>query len=882
MDNALSFDLAALEQATTIKALRTLTEQQRDWMKSEFTQGTPVTVLVKARAHFIDQLLAHLWYREGLDTIHDVALVAVGGYGRGELHPHSDVDILVLSSKPLKKADAQRVGQFLTLLWDIRLNLGSSVRTVDQCVQLGGADQTIGTSLIEARLLCGAPQPFRKLQAAVQSKKFWPSDKLYAAKVAEQEERHDAHHDTGYNLEPNIKSNPGGLRDIQTIGWVAKRHFNVNSLAELIDKGFLTPDEYQELMECQNFLWLVRFLLHIEAGRAENRLLFDFQPRIAQALGYLDGGNRAVERMMKKLYQTIRRLRELCEMLMRLFDEAILGTADKLKVTPINSDFQKRGNLIEVKDGQIFIDRPESMLDLFLHIADDPEIVMLGATTIRALRQGRRAIAVRGQHLCDLPACRERFMTLLRHPRGIGRPFSRMHKHYILATYLPAWEQIVGQMQFDLFHAYTVDEHTYRLVQNIYHFIRPRQGEKKFPLCTELLRTMRKPELLFLGAIFHDIAKGRGGDHSELGAEEAQAFCALHGINDKDTALVMWLVENHLLMSVTAQKRDIHDPEVVREFAARLVDETHLDTLYCLTVADICATNDNLWNGWKDALLHELYHATQKVLRHGLQVSVDVSDRVNSNKSEALVLLGDSFSRDAIEALWARFYDDYFLRQTPEQIAWHCRHLLAQPADQPMVLISKHTTRGGTEIFLYTPDRANVFAHAVALFSRKGLNVHDAHIGSTRDGYVLDTFVVLEQDGEPLTAPLRVQEIATELPEAISCGAARPALPSRRLPRQMRHFNVPTQVTFLDTDDASRTMVELVTLDRPGVLAQIGQVFEEQQLNLHAAKITTIGERAEDFFILTTARGGALDNNEREQLKAELQRVLTVAFDDDH
>ncbi len=879
MDSDLRFDLTALEQATSLKALRTLLEQQRTALGQQFNAGRPVAELVSARAHFIDQLLALLWFRQGLDTITDIALVAVGGYGRGELHPHSDIDLLVLSNRPLKPADEQRVGQFLTGLWDIRLDIGSSVRTVRQCIELGGNDQTIGTSLIESRLLCGSPHPFHKLQRAMQSKTFWPSAKLYAAKLAEQEERHLAHHDTGYNLEPNIKANPGGLRDIQTIGWVAKRHFHVNSLTGLVDKGFLTADECQELMECQNFLWQVRFLLHMEAGRGENRLLFDFQPRIALALGYDEPGNRGVERMMKKLYQTIRRLRELNEMLMQLFDEAILGTVNSLQVTPINDDFQRREQLIEVRDPQLFIRRPETMLDLFLHIADDPQITKLGATTIRALRQGRRAIANQGIHLCELASCRERFMALLRHPRGIGRPISRMHKHYILATYLPAWEQIVGQMQFDLFHGYTVDEHTYRLIKNIYHFVRPGE-DHKFQLCTELVHAMRKPELLFLGAIFHDIGKGRGGDHSELGAADAAEFCNSHGIPASDAALVVWLVENHLLMSVTAQKRDIHDPEVVIEFATRLSDERHLDALYCLTVADICATNDNLWNSWKDALLHELYFATQKVLRNGLDAPTDIGQRLAQHKAEALALLDDC-DPEAVTALWARFYDDYFIRQNPEQIALHSRQLLSQPSDTTLVLISKQIVRGGTEIFLYGPDQPHVFAHAVALFARKGLNVHDANIGSTRDGYILDTFVVLEQDGEPLTAPQRVQEIISELPIAIRSSES-PNPPSRRLTRKMRYFNVPTAVTFLATEDASRTMLELVTLDRPGVLALVGQVLEERQFSLHAAKITTIGERAEDFFIITSHNGGGLDANERDALRIALEERLAVTFEDEH
>ncbi len=875
-----TFDIGRINSAHSIADLRKLNADNLISLKARFLSGDSVYQLVTDRAHFVDQLLIHLWFKHDLDTIPDLALVAVGGYGRGELHPYSDVDILILSTRTVAAKAGDKISTFIATLWDIRLEIGQSVRTVGECIKLGKGDQTIGTNLTESRLLCGAPQPFRKLQQEVSSKRFWPSDKLYQAKLAEQEERHEQYHDTGYGLEPNIKSNPGGLRDIQTVGWVAKNHFNANSLEELIEHGFLTPEEYHELIECQGFLWQVRFLLHIEAGRSENRLLFEFQPKIATTLGFVAQGNKGVETFMKRLYQTIRRIRELNAMLMQLFGEAILGESRRWRAIKLDDRFTKRKHIIELNDLAAFKQRPQTILELFLHIADDPEITDISATTVRALREARRTLS---GHLCDHPACRTLFMELIKHPRGAGRPFDRMHRHHVLAAYFPQWEHIVGQSQFDLFHAYTVDEHTNRLVQNLYHFLRPKNDEHKgFHLCIELMQKMRKPELLFLAGIFHDIAKGRGGDHSQLGAVDALAFCQLHDIAENDAALVAWVVENHLLMSVTAQKRDIHDADVVNDFAEKIHDETHLDMLLCLTVADIRATNDNQWNSWKSALLQELYFATQKVLRRGLEKPVDMGAQIEQTKAEARDLLQlHGYAVAAVDQLWQRFYDDYFCRYTCDQIAWHTAGLLEHSdRSEPLVMVSKHITRGGTEIFVYAPERANVFAHAVALLDRKGLNIYDAQIMSTRDHYVLDSFVVLDREGEPLTAPLRVNELISELPKVIVDPGYKPASASRQLPRQMRHFNIDTSVTFLNVEDASRTMVELVALDRPGLLALVGAVFETLNLALQAAKITTIGERAEDFFILVNSNGGALTEQERQQLKLELCKALDLSFDD--
>jgi [protein-PII] uridylyltransferase len=844
------------------------------WLKSQYHAGVTVNQLVHYRAKFVDTLLTSLWQHCQLDQFKELSLIAVGGYGRGELHPQSDVDILILGKRQIPEQAKAQISEFITWLWDIRLEIGQSVRTIKECIQLGKNDITIGTNLLESRLICGATEPFEKLQQEVTSKRFWPSAELYQAKLQEQKDRHEQFHDTGYNLEPNIKSNPGGLRDIQTIGWVAKRHFNANSLQELIEHRFLTQEEHQELIECQSFLWQVRFILHIETERAENRLLFEHQPKIAAALGYCDEGNIAVEKMMKRFYQTVRRVRELNDMLMQLFDQEILGSNNKAKIYPIDSDFQRRGSMLEIIDEQLFAKRPEAMLELFLHIADDPAIKGISAETIRQLRISRRNF---NGFMIDQPQFRRLFVQLLKHPRGMGRPLSRMHKHSMLALYFPLWQQIVGQMQFDLFHAYTVDEHTARLLQNIYHFLRPRE-DASFPLCSELMRKMRKPELLFVAGLFHDIAKGRGGDHSELGAVDALAFCLQHDFNQGDAEIVAWLVENHLLMSVTAQKRDIYDPEVLTEFAEKVGDEKRLDFLFCLTVADICATNDHLWNTWKAALLRELYFATQALFRNDMEHEFDLAEQVSNIKHEARQVLLKTTSEEESDKVLSRFFDDYFLRHTPDQIAWHAQEILAHTSSEPLVLISKQMTRGGTEIFIYTEDATGLFAKSVALLDRKGLNVHDAQIMSTRDGHTLDSFVVLEQDGEPLTAPHRVEEIKRELIDALTSKVK--STSTRRAPRQIRHFSVATKVKFLNIEDHSRTMLELVALDNPGLLVTIGEIFEQHDLTLQAAKITTIGERAEDFFIITDRSGGALNTEAREQLKQALESQINQRIED--
>lgn len=856
--------LAVSADPLSTRDICSLSTNFNDWLKAAFTDFD-VDELLIARATYVDAILSKLWCQHHLDEF-QISLIAVGGYGRGELHPQSDVDILILTQQDTDADLEEKISSFITQLWDVKLDIGHSVRSVQECLKLGKEDVTIATNLMEMRHIAGTELLFQQLQPLVNNDSFWASKDFFIAKYNEQKNRHQQYNGSAYTLEPNIKANPGGLRDIQTIAWVAKRHFATESLEELIAHNYLYPNELFELLEAQDYLWRMRFALHMVSNRSENRLLFDHQADVAQLMGFGDKGKAAVERMMKRFFRILARVTELNTMLLQHFEDAIICKHETNEVIVINDEFEIVNSLINTRNDRIFM-KPVKMIEMFLIIAQNPNITGIHSHTIRLMRYARRRLI---SGLIDYAECRRMFMSIMRHPKGLGLALDLMHKHSIIGSYLPTWRNIVGQMQFDLFHAYSVDEHTLRVVKNLYEFSQEEHNDK-FPLCSSIVQKLRKPEVLYLAGVFHDIGKGRGGDHAKLGAVDAFEFGLSHELSKHDSNMMSWLVEHHLLMSVTAQRRDINDENVIRTFGEIVRDEDHLNHLYCLTVADMRGTNEGLWNDWKANLLKELYFNTLRAFRNGLEKPVEVRSKIRENKQQASALLIEQgFDEETIKALWREFTVDYFLRYAPEQIARHCKHIFNHDREKPLVLINPVPFRGGTEVFIFTKDKNNTFANTAAFLDTKQLSIHDAKIITTKTGYTVNTFIVLDSRHKPLQENAYTHELSEALVAKLS--QTTPLnVASPRTRNSIKQFKVPLRANFIKQHAKNRTMIEIIALDRTGLLANIGEVFQKQEIDIHSAKIITFGEKADDVFTISNKDNTALT---KEQQKALAEKLI--------
>ncbi len=855
--------LAITKEALSSREICQLSQVFNTWLQTQFSLEE-VADLLNARADFVDQVLTKLWCQHQLDE-YQISLIAVGGYGRGELHPHSDVDLLLLTQDKIDKALEEKISAFITQLWDVKLDIGHSVRSVKECLKQAINDVTVATNLMEMRLICGNDSLTQQLQPLLNEDVFWTSKKFFIAKRKEQEQRHQQYHGAAYTLEPNLKANPGGLRDIQTIGWVAKRHFVADSLEELVEHEYLTRNEFFELLECQDYLWRMRFALHFVAGRSENRLLFDYQADVATLMGFGDQGKFAVERMMKRFFRIIGRVTELNTMLLQHFDQAILRENEQTEIIPIDRDFYYTNGLIQVATTHIFMN-PIKIMKMFLLIAQNDEVKGIHSQTLRLMRNARRRLI---SGLSDYAESRRLFIDIIRHPKGLGLAFTLMHRHGIIGAYLPEWKSIVGQMQFDLFHAYSVDEHSYRLIKNLYRFSQPEHNHQ-FPLCAKIVQRNRKPEVLFLAGVFHDIAKGRGGNHAELGAIDALAFSKTHKLNDHDGRMISWLVKHHLLMSVTAQRRDISDETVIQTFGEIVRDEAHLDFLYCLTVADMRATNESLWNGWKANLLEELYFNTKRAFRRGLEKPVDLRSKIRENQRQAIELLSEqNIAKAEFEPLWRDLKADYFLRYTPEQIAWHSQNIITHHNGNPLVLISSVPYRGGTQVFIYTKEHESIFAATVSLLATRKLSIHDAKIITSKSGYTLNTFVVLDQKGKAIDDQNRASEIAQAITNALT-NQNFDDVKMKPVSKRLKHFKTPTRISFIKTNNKRGSLLEIVSVDQPGLLAIISRIFRDNHINIHSAKITTFGEKAEDVFTISNNHNQTLTEQEETDLTTKL------------
>ncbi|HIG79363.1 MAG TPA: [protein-PII] uridylyltransferase [Cycloclasticus sp.] len=810
-----------------------------------------IEVLLEDRSDFIDHLLSNCWSDILGEHRDDISLVATGGYGRSELHPFSDIDLLIIFNADALEQFKSTLESFSTYLWDIGLKPGLSVRTIDDCIEQSKLDVTVITNLMEARFITGSESLFDLMQTETAADKIWSAIEFFHEKVAEQHNRHLKFGNTAYNLEPDIKEGPGGLRDIQTIQWITQRYFGSNALGELVNHAFLTKNEYRLLIKGQHFLWRVRFELHLLANRPENRLLFDYQNGLALAFGFEDGDNNlAVESFMQQYYRTVMDLERINELILQMFTEALENKA--MDVTPINESFRIVNGDIEVTHPDIFKTTPTALLDVFVQLQKNENIKGVRSGTIRLIRENLHLI---NENFRSIPDAKTLFLDIIRQPHGITHQLRRMNRYGVLAAYIPAFDDIIGRMQYDLFHAYTVDQHTLFIVRNLRRFALEKHKED-LPHCYEIFKQINKPELLYLAGLFHDIAKGRGGNHADLGMHDAVKFCQEHGYNSYDTNLVGWLVKNHLIMSMTAQRKDINDSVIIQKFAAKIGSLEYLDYLYLLTVADIRATNPTLWNDWKGSLLRELYINTQKVLRRGLISSTQDDDIKEMQYQARQELRARGLSDEKIDNVWHTISRDYFSRFSVEDSILHTLAISSCTKDElPLVLLRPHSSRGGAEIFIYVNDRSGMFAVCTATLDQLNLNILDARIISTHEGIALISFHVLENHGTPIPDLLRQQMIANVLRKNLINPEQAVLTVDRHKSRQAKHFEIETLVKFKEDHNQRYTIMEIETQDEPGVLSTIGQCFSACNVNVRNAKIATIGSQAIDVFYLTDDEG---------------------------
>ena len=828
-------------------ALDALVKLTREELSADFDKlvaqyrERPVTgAILAGRTKLVDRLLRQLW--RGFAMPGELALVAVGGYGRGELYPYSDIDLLVLLPEPETPELRARIGALITAFWDVGLEIGQSVRTIDDCLREAGDDITVQTNLLEARLLVGDAALFERFSGALREQLSLPD--FFEAKSSEQEQRYARYEDTPYSLEPNCKESPGGLRDLQMLVWISRAAGYRNDWREFLRHGLVTPSEARELRDVERFLQHTRIRLHLLTGRCEDRLLFDHQDAIARAFGCEpQGAKRASEVFMQQYYINAKKVTQLNTLLLLNFSEQVLSDENSPAMV-INDDFQSVRELLDICDDEVFSRRPSAMFECLLMLGQRMELKGLTARTVRSLWQHRTRInaAFRAD-----PENKALFVSIFHQKRNVLGIVRRLNQFGLLSRYLPAWNKILCQMQHDLFHVYTVDEHCLMVLRNLRRLTKVEHSHE-YPLMSRLILAFEDRWVLYVAALFHDIAKGRGGDHSKLGMGEARKFCVSHGLEAEHTELIVWLVGEHLTMSHIAQKQDIGDPDVVRRFAETVRDERHLTALYLLTHADIRGTSPKVWNSWKAKLLEDLFHSTQRML-HGAtaQEALGTDDRAE----DALRMLRFHGLRPGTEkTFWKHLDELYFLRHTADEISWHTRQLYYQPAPAGPIIKARLIERGDAlQLMVYAPDADDLFKRICGCIARLGFTIFDAKIHTTSHGYALDSFMLQNPQGGSgyrEVINLLEHELATHL-----SGEDTQERPSDvRLSRKLRHFAISPRVDIRADESGRKYVLSLTAVDRPYLLYDVAEVLGDAGVSVHFAKIATLGERVEDTFVI--------------------------------
>jgi [protein-PII] uridylyltransferase len=845
-----------------IKTWRSELKAQQSALEQTFLKNTNPASLLKKHTKLIDNLLRKVWQYSDLNN--EITLIAVGGYGRQALFPYSDIDLLILMPDNPSAAQNKKIEALVGVLWDLGLNIGHSVRTLQECISEAADDATVQTNLLESRLICGSKVIYT--QFFIEIKQQLNAATFLDAKMAEQNKRHAKFNDTGYSLEPNIKESPGGLRDIHTILWLAQSQGLGNNWLELAKNGVISESELSEIKRHERNLNTLRIRLHYLAKRREDRLLFDFQNDLASSLGLVNTpSKRASEQLMQSYYRSVRYINLINEILLKSF--AIRSVA-KASSTVINARFIAQNKWLEAVTPDLFQNQPSAILECFLLLQQHPELEGFSPLLLRQLQDATKLITKAFRESTENQAL---FLTILKQQYGVHQSMRRMNRYGVLGKYIPAFGKIIGQMQHDLFHVYTVDEHTLKLLANLRRFSKP-QLAHEFPLCSQLFADFKQPHLLYLAAIFHDIAKGRGGDHSELGKKDAKRFCELHQLPEEDTKLVVWLVEKHLQLSKVAQKSDLSDPAVIAQFAKLMKNETYLIALYLLTVADIRATSPAVWNAWKAKLLESLFLETRRAIN---DPSFSVKNAISERQDQARVKLKKyGLSASAYAVFWNNVGEAYFSRFNSHEIAWQTRLLIPHVLTE-VPIVRAHLSRDGDgiEVMIYTRAHQTLFARICNFFDRIGYSIGQAKIYTTNHDYALNTFIVLHESATEISYTGLIKHIEENLRDKILTTSPVENPIQGRLNRQVKHMPITTEVIFDTIPECSYQMFDIIAGDQPGLLANIAFVLIAHDIKVHHAKINTLGNRAEDSFLISDKHNKPLSNIKLAQLQAALMQL---------
>ncbi|WP_024851168.1 [protein-PII] uridylyltransferase [Hydrogenovibrio kuenenii] len=859
------------ERKVSLQNGRLLLEQFNQQQFEKFDNNSSIESLLKERTSFVDQLIIKIWHHFlSKEEQENISLVAVGGYGRQELQPYSDIDLLILGDNCTQFKDP--ISDFITYLWDLGFQVGHSVRSIAECIADAKEDLSTATSLIESRWLAGDYEISQKLQKIWLNKTFWPSIQFFEAKLEEQQVRHKRFQDTFYQLEPNVKESPGGLRDLQTIFWIAKRHFGAHSFQGLLEHDFISLREFQEIQKAYWYLNKIRFGLHRLKKRHEDRLLFEYQQQLAELFGFHDDDtNKMVESFMKPYYQNVSAVARLNEILIQHFKEEIFKPEQE-SIEHINPRFQMINNYLDVKHDDLFEKNPTALLEIFIILENYKQSIQgIRSRTIRLIRNNLHLI---NKEFRSDPINKALFIEIFRQPKGVNASLKRMHAYGILGAYLPVFQKISGLMQFNIFHAYTVDEHTLLVIRNIRRFFVDDHAYE-FPTAHQIAKNICKPEILLLAGLFHDIAKGRDGAHEELGAIDAKNFSFRHNLSENDSTLLSWLVLKHLEFSYIAQKKDLSDPQVITQFAKTVDNQERLDYLYLLTLADVLATSQDVWNDWKNQLFLQLYHRTTQALDNSSALPRDKTKQAILNKERARELLKKrEIHTSDYQEFWAAFdKTELFNQQTTAEISRITKQLYNADKQNILINLEGKTQRGATELILYMPDRNYLFAQITNIIDKLGLNIVEAKIYSGSNGQTLVIIYLLDRENNCIDDKEKLYQITETLHYELSLSSPSPQSQQPQ-PRRIRVFETPTEIKFNEVSDQF-TELTIHTKDIPGLLARIGLAFKQCEIRVHGARINTVGEKAEDVFLISSAHQISLKQDDlKEKLTATLLEYI--------